>query len=316
MATSDDQAVQDAVDEIVADLAAMDTEIIKVDPRKLVLLETNARFMRHEQYQQLVANVRKDGALTSVPLVAPLESDPTRDEVLSGNHRTQAAIDAGITEITVMRITSPLTKAQRTALQLSHNAITGQDDPAILKALYESLDSIDWREYAGLDDKMLGLLDGVQPGSLVEVNLEFGVLNITFLPTELDHVREVAFQALQATSGDERWIARLDQHDKLLEAFADISQSYGVTNTATVFDLFLGVFERHREDIVDGWWDSVSDTTKHSKYVPISPVVGITAPAESLAVIRKAIEKGQRGNEAIKPWKVLEQICGEYLAGE
>lgn len=316
MAKTKTDDVQAAVEEMVAEVEAMDTEIRTVDPRSLALLKTNARYMRHEQYQQLVSNIKRDGRLTSVPLVAPVDGDPAVLEVLSGNHRTQAAIDAGLPEIPVMVILSPLTKDQRVALQLSHNAIAGQDDPAILKALYESLDDIDWRLYAGLDDKTLGLLDAVQPGSLTEVNLEFTSLSIMFLPEELDRVKEVAFHAMQSVTADTTWVARFGAHDRLLEAFANISQSYGVTNMATVMDLFLDVYERHEDEVVEGWWDAGSDTTKHSKHVPLKPVVGVSAPADAAAVIKKAIERAQRGDTSIPAWKVLEQICGEYLASE
>ena len=44
----------------------MQTRVIQVDPKTLKLLEVNARFMRHEEFQRLVANVKKDGQLTSV----------------------------------------------------------------------------------------------------------------------------------------------------------------------------------------------------------------------------------------------------------
>lgn len=311
---SETKAAKKAVKEATALVSSLETEIQTHALRDLALLETNARFMRHEQYQQLVANLKRDGALTSVPLVAPREDG--RLEVLSGNHRVQAALDAGIEAAPVMVILSELSPEQRIALQLSHNAIAGQDDPAILAALYESLDEIDWRIYAGLDDKTLGLLDQVKPGALTEVNLEFTSLSIVFLPEELDRIERVAHDALPLVSADSTWLAKFADHTRLLDAFANISQSYNVTNTATLMDLFLDLFERNQHQIVEGWWDETSDTTKHNKYVPIAPVTGVSAPAESLAVIRKAIEKGQHGNSSIPGWKVLEEICGKFLSGE
>src|SRR3990167_530048 len=77
----------------------MQTKIIRIDPRKLKLLEVNARFMRHEVFMQLTENIKKDRALTSVPFCAiyqyfnaggviPTYEDGTLIyEVLSGNHR-------------------------------------------------------------------------------------------------------------------------------------------------------------------------------------------------------------------------------------
>jgi len=39
-----------------------------VDPARIKLLEKNARYMDQPTFQQLVDNVRKDGALSSLPL--------------------------------------------------------------------------------------------------------------------------------------------------------------------------------------------------------------------------------------------------------
>src|SRR4051794_17396228 len=107
--------------------------------------------MRHEQYQQLVANIRRDEGLTSTPFVW---HDVEADEriVLSGNHRVKAAVEAGLEEVHWLETSDPLTEGQRLGIQLSHNAIVGEDDLSILKTLYEKIDELDWREYAGLDD--------------------------------------------------------------------------------------------------------------------------------------------------------------------
>lgn len=45
----------------------METEIIKINPKDIKLLKLNARYMKPEEYQKLVANIKKDGQLTSVP---------------------------------------------------------------------------------------------------------------------------------------------------------------------------------------------------------------------------------------------------------
>ena len=49
----------------------INTKIIEIDPRELKLLKMNARFMRHEEFQRLVANIKRDGQLTSAPLRLP-----------------------------------------------------------------------------------------------------------------------------------------------------------------------------------------------------------------------------------------------------
>lgn len=101
----------------------METKVLKVNPRDLKLLEVNARFMKQDEYQKLVANVKRDGCLTQLPFVC---KDPVERKwlVLSGNHRVQAAIDAGLEEIEVQATKDKLTKDEMIAIQLSHNAIS------------------------------------------------------------------------------------------------------------------------------------------------------------------------------------------------
>ena len=48
----------------------MQTKIITTDPKRIRLLELNARFMRHETFARLVANIKKDGDLTQTPFGA------------------------------------------------------------------------------------------------------------------------------------------------------------------------------------------------------------------------------------------------------
>ena len=79
----------------------INTRIIEIDPRELKLLKMNARFMRHEEFQRLVANIKQDGQLTSAPFAAR-NPDGTY-EVLSGNHRVQAAIAAGLETTTAKK---------------------------------------------------------------------------------------------------------------------------------------------------------------------------------------------------------------------
>ena len=80
-------------------LAATSVRIAMVPIGQCDLLEKNARFMRAEQYQRLVSNVKRDGCLTSVPFAV---KNGERFLILSGNHRVQAAKDAKLTEILVL----------------------------------------------------------------------------------------------------------------------------------------------------------------------------------------------------------------------
>ena len=109
-------------------LDQIESRIVKARLRDLKLLEKNARYMTPQEFALLVDNIKRDGKLTSTPVVY-------RGEVLSGNHRVRAAIKAGIEEADVIDILSELSEERRLAIQLSQNAINGKDDETLLKAI-------------------------------------------------------------------------------------------------------------------------------------------------------------------------------------
>ena len=80
-----------------------------MDPKDISLLKKNARILKKDVFQQLTANIGRDKRLSSVPV--PRLSDG-RVEVLSGNHRVQASVEAGIERILVMIIEEDLTRSQ------------------------------------------------------------------------------------------------------------------------------------------------------------------------------------------------------------
>lgn len=294
----------------------MRTEIRRVDPRTVKLLDLNARFMPYEQFQQLVRNVKRDGALSSVPFCWTRPDGKL--EVLSGNHRIQAAIDAEIGDIDVMVSVDPLDDQQRLAIQLSHNAIAGQDDPATLKQLYDSLTDVDLRKYAGLDDKTLDLLDQVDVGSLADLDLDYATVQLVFLPPELATVKDSLEDARKSAPTDERWVAAIAEHSRLLDALGEARDSYNIGNIATALALILSVYERHRGDLADGFIDPTSGEERHKGWAPLNVLLGrSTIPAAAAAVVNRAIE-AMIGREEIahdKPWQALEYWAADYLAG-
>ncbi|MFG3602656.1 ParB N-terminal domain-containing protein [Micromonospora chersina] len=298
----------------------LDPRLMTVRPQDLTLLEVNARYMRKEQYDRLVANIKRDGCLTSVPLVwHDVEND--RKVVLSGNHRVTASIDAGLGEITVMVVQQKLSRARQVALQLSHNAIAGEDDPATLKQLYEELDDVDWRAYSGLDDKQLDLLAQVDLEGLSEANLDFATVQLVFLPHELEAARASFDEARKLTQADARWLAGYGDYESTLDALATAHGAHNVGNVATALGLILAVFERHLGELRDGVWldEESGEPIGHAhRLVPIETVLETRSmPADAAAVLHRAVDKLVRSGEvpADQRWRALELLAADYLAG-
>lgn len=290
--------------------------LVRRDPRTLTPLDMNARFMRKEEWDRLVANIAADGCLTSVPLIYGAgEYEEGRELILSGNHRTAAAVEVGLDEIDCMLIDDPQQKDELLARQLSHNAINGQDDPATLKALYDQIEDVDWRAYSGLDDDALGLLAEVSPEGLSEANLDFATVSLIFLPNELDAARE-AFE--QARLGqNESWLAARADYDQTLDTLASTHAAHKVGNVATALHAILGIVEAHLTDLQAGY-TSPQGEPLHTGQVGLETVLGARhLPAPAAVTINKAIAAAEgRGEiEQGQGWRLLERLAGEYLSG-
>lgn len=290
----------------------------QMDPRDLVLLERNAHFMVPEKYQRLVENVRADGCLTSVPLVVRM--DDGRYEVRSGNHRTRAAIEVGLASIHVMCVDDKLEADRLLAMQISHNTINGEDDPAVLKELFEEIDDVDWRAFAGIDDATLDLMDHVQPVSLNEANLRYTAVTFVFLPHELPEMREAFDLAreLLDTNG-EVWLASMTEYDSLMDSLAAASGAHDIKNQALAMRLLVRLAANHLDDLVEGWWDENADAPLRGRqWVPLVSLFGVgEIPADAAGIVYKALErmKGQGDLTNKTLWQALELWAADYLAG-
>lgn len=280
----------------------------------LVFLEKNARFMTAETYNQLVDNLRSDGQLSSVPFCW---KEKEQYHILSGNHRLKAAHDAGIEQYLVLYTDENLSRSRRVAIQLSHNELVGQDDLAILKSLWEEIEDVDMKRYAGLDDKLLEALKDVSLAPLSEVNIEFRTMTFVFLPEEHERLEEVFKEALNECPSREIGVARFEEYERLMRAIGEVKDSYGIKNLAASLMIILDVFENHRTDLREGFdWEG---EPKHKGWVPMAGCFGNDRiPAASAVVINQALNKMMTKGDVNEEnrWQALEFWAADYLAGD
>ena len=231
----------------------------------------------------------------------------------------QAAISAGLETIPCIITDDDMSEEQRIAIQLSHNAIVGQDDPDILKKLYDKILDIDLKEYSGLDDKTLGLLDKASSQAMSEANLEFQVLSIVYLPDELKEAQRVIDTAREAVKGcDNIWLATDSEYEKWLDAQETASSAYNVKNVSAAMQLIFKVFEDNLGQLAEGW-EGTDPKNDNSMWVPISTVIGRSKiPVGSAKVIKKALDRMVGHGEITHKnlWEGLEYLCADYLGGE
>lgn len=201
----------------------------------------DARYMTAEQQQRLTENLKRDGALTSVPLVwAQQAEDGTPEvdgkgrqtyEILSGNHRVTSAREAGFTEIDCMVVRNWISVQRRIELQLSHNAISGQDDQSILQQLYDSLD-LGGKLYSGLTDDAFKGLQELKVTGLGVGQPDYQELLISFLPADAEAFKEHLGTIEKAAEKRTVHLAHILDFDKVFDAIVAVKEKRNVHNTA------------------------------------------------------------------------------------
>lgn len=199
-----------------------------MDPRALKRREVNARFMEPGQFARLVENFRIDGRMTGVVTVA--QNDDGALEILSGHHRTEAAIVADFAEIEVIVIKTPLSEARKTAIQLSHNSISGQDNQSLLAQMYEGLD-LDAKKFSGLTDDVLAGLGALSTLSVGSLTTEYEELRLSFLPEDREKLdRQLA--RLKGSAKAAAYAARLEDFDTLFDVLVRAKTTLNILNNA------------------------------------------------------------------------------------
>ena len=195
--------------------------------RDLALLADNARYMDKKEFDLLVSNIKQDGCLTSLPLV--YDGD-RHGEVISGNHRVQAAIQAGLDTAKVIVIKSALTHDQKIAIQLSHNSITGKDDPNLLKALYDSINDLDFKMYSGITDEMFKIDDLTLAAMTFETPKEEEVI-LHFLQGDKEVFAD-ALEKIQKKATRLHLIADISDFNDLFNIVFRVKSEMNILNTA------------------------------------------------------------------------------------
>ena len=228
------------------------TSSYEVDPRQLRLLteQQNAHYMTADQMKTLTRNLRRDGTLTSVPLI--YRYNPDSDElptVISGNHRVRGAIAAGIQSILVMEVLTRLSDEEIRAIQLSHNAIMGQDDPSILERLYDSL-SLPEKLYSGLTDDQFKI-EPIDISSLSIGSPTYQEIVLSFLPAEAEEFLALVKRVKKRANLPATLLLQYSDFGKVFDTVVSVKENLNVYNTAVAFRVLVDLAMERLAQIKD-----------------------------------------------------------------
>lgn len=235
--------VNDRLKAISAQLYGDKLELRVVNPRELSTLKRNARYMAKPMFDQLTQNIRKDGQVESVPLVHTLK-ESGKMEIISGNHRVQAAIEAGINQIVVLAFPHELERGMKLAKQLSHNALAGQADQQLLVSLWSEIDDIEQKLYAGLDSVQLGELTKVNFSGFGPEQIATTQIALWFVPEEVEQFERLMEHMEALVNKDTIYLVPLSHYDRLFKLLVEKKKTSNIKNVSVAFMELVSQLEK------------------------------------------------------------------------
>ncbi len=214
-----------------------------VSPEKLTLLKDNARYFKRETFRQLRDNIAADKRLSSVPLC--YQHEDGRLEVLSGNHRVKASIEAKISHIMVLVITEKLESSKRIAIQLSHNALVGEDDQSILANLWAQIESVQDKLYSGLDSEVIKELGEVELVNFSTPQVPAHMVTFMFTDGENERLSEI-IDILNDVSkkSSSVFLCHKEQFEKFMTIVGDVKHAEKIRDSSLAMLRIIEICEQ------------------------------------------------------------------------
>ena len=212
-------------------------------------------------------------------------------EIISGHHRIKSARAAGMKEIIAIIDVSGLSRSKIASKQLAHNAISGFDDPSILREICKMLDDVD------------DMLESFIGKDIMEEPLE---------QYDKHQVKDMdaLVKNLESSAPEIIGVAPYEQCKQFIEALARYQKFSDIRNVgAAIHSMIESVTEKMDEV---GFKDD-------EEWTYLTKIFGSNAiPAESAATITKAIKKAEKDGAITSKnrWQLIEMLATEYLAGK
>lgn len=202
--------------------------------------DKNARVMSPDKFDRLAENIKKDKRLESLPLCVISRNEAGNEEfhILSGHHRTRAARAAGLREVYVMVIEEELSRDQIISKQISHNALSGYDDPFLLQELYSEITDIDAKIASGI---LNGELDFDMPtlqADDITFDFDYELIQIMFLPKQKEKFDEVIGML---DKDADVYLADKADFSRLRDVMVDISKKENIRNASAIMARMIDI---------------------------------------------------------------------------
>lgn len=218
-------------------------EIWRVPPLLLKEQNRNARVQPGKMFNSLVRNIKKRGALESLPFCG---RDGDVFWIISGHHRVRAAITAGLPSVVVLVDPSARTRAEIVAKQVAHNAINGTDDPAVLLQLLDEIDDIDsLLEAAVSRDDIEKLVAAPISVADVRVDYDWKLVTFAFLPK---HIKDLD-RLLDALSASDLVVTTdVAAHEQVTSALKSLGKVDEIRSMGAIVYRLIEIAQRYIDE--------------------------------------------------------------------
>lgn len=239
---------QDLLMEKVAQLYA-GTSIWKVNIERCREQDKNARIMDKETFDRLKDTIAEDKRLESLPY-GYIKANPAGNEefyIISGHHRLRAARSANVTEVFVLVDETLLTEDAIKSKQLAHNALAGEDDPQVLKEIFESIIDLDQKVRAGV---RANNLDGTKLRSVstddIKIEFDYKCIKIMFLNSQATKFERVINEVEET---DKVYLADNEGFDKFTATIREISKREDIRAIGSILDRMCTIVSEYYDSI-------------------------------------------------------------------
>jgi hypothetical protein len=214
-------------------------EIWRISPLLLKEQDKNARVQSSQTFKALVRNVKKRGALESLPFCA---RDGETFWIISGHHRIRASISAGLASVIVLVDPKAKSRAEIIAKQVAHNAINGTDDPAVLLQLLDEIDDVDALLESAVSRQGLEKMSAPVRVPDVAVDYDWKTVTFAFLPEQVK-----ALDALcdHLAASDKVMTADVASHAKLVKAMKDLGHVEEIRSLGAIVFRMVEIVTAH-----------------------------------------------------------------------
>ena len=259
----------------------------------------------HDRREEHIESIRRQ--LESLPLL--VEKDGVL-EIISGHHRIKSARAAGMKEIIAIIDVSGLSRSKIASKQLAHNAISGFDDPSILREICKMLDDVDdmLESFIGKDimEEPLEQYDKLLSPA---VHFDFKNITFSFLPHQVKDM-DALVKNLESSAPEIIGVAPYEQCKQFIEALARYQKFSDIRNVGAAIHSMIESATEKMDEV--GFKDD-------EEWTYLTKIFGSNAiPAESAATITKAIKKAEKDGAITSKnrWQLIEMLATEYLAGK